>query len=88
MKHFNKLLFLLVFLLSGRVLWANPVIIGNSRFTFITDQLVLMEYAQIGHFLDDPTLFALDRSTECTAVKVEEKSKAHYVLTTPVMRLA
>lgn len=44
MKHFNKLLFLLVFLLSGRVLWANPVIIGNSRFTFITDQLVRMEY--------------------------------------------
>jgi len=41
MKHFNKLLFLLVFLLSGRVLWANPVIIGNSRFTFITDQLGL-----------------------------------------------
>lgn len=50
MKHFNKLLFLLVFLLSGRVLWANPVIIGNSRFTFITDQLVRMEYAQNGHF--------------------------------------
>lgn len=87
MKHFNKLLFLLVFLLSGRVLWANPVIIGNSRFTFITDQLVRMEYAQNGHFLDDPTLFAIDRSTECKDVKVEEKSKDHYVLSTPVMRI-
>ena len=87
MKHFNKLLFLLVFLLSGRVLWANPVIIGNSRFTFITEQLVRMEYAQNGHFLDDPTLFAIDRSTECKDVKVEEKSKDHYVLSTPVMRI-
>jgi hypothetical protein len=87
MKHFNKLLFLLVFLLSGRMLWANPVIIGNSRFTFITDQLVRMEYAQNGHFLDDPTLFAIDRSTECKDVKVEEKSKDHYVLSTPVMRI-
>ena len=87
MKHFNKLLFLLVFLLSGRMLWANPVIIGNSRFTFITNQLVRMEYAQNGHFLDDPTLFAIDRSTECKDVKVEEKSKDHYVLSTPVMRI-
>ena len=69
------------------MLWANPVIIGNSRFTFITDQLVRMEYAQNGHFLDDPTLFAIDRSTECKDVKVEEKSKDHYVLSTPVMRI-
>lgn len=37
--------------------------------------------------LDDPTLFAIDRSTECKDVKVEEKSKDHYVLSTPVMRI-
>lgn len=49
MKHLISYYFTCL-LLSGRVLWANPVIIGNSRFTFITDQLVRMEYAQNGHF--------------------------------------
>jgi hypothetical protein len=39
---------------------SNPVVIGNSRFTFITDHLVRMEYAQQGKFLNDSTLFAVD----------------------------
>ena len=66
---------------------SNPVVIGNSRFTFITDHLVRMEYAQQGQFLNDSTLFAVDRTPRCTDVKVERKEGNRYVMTTPVLRI-
>ena len=47
---------------------SNPVVIGNSRFTFITDHLVRMEYAQQGKFLNDSTLFAVDHSRHACRV--------------------
>lgn len=87
MKHLYKPLLLCSFLCFCETLWANPIVIGNSRFTFITDHLVRMEYAQNGHFLDTLTLFAINRSARCTEVKVEEKSKGRYVLSTPVTRI-
>mgnify|MGYP006892391820 FL=1 len=62
---------------------SNPVVIGNSRFTFITDHLVRMEYAQQGKFLNDSTLFAVDRTPRCTEVKVERKEGNRYIMTTP-----
>lgn len=65
----------------------NPVVIGNSRFTFITDRLVRLEYALDGKFLDDSTLFAVNRIPECTDVKVEKKEGNRYTLTTPAMRV-
>lgn len=82
-----RLLSLLLLITSCPLLWGNPVVIGNSRFTFITAQLVRMEYAQGGRFLDDPTLFAVNRSPAYTDVKVEEVSPQHYVLSTPAMRI-
>ena len=66
---------------------SNPVVIGNSRFTFITDHLVRMEYAQQGKFLNDSTLFAVDRTPRCTEVKVERKEGNRYIMTTPAMRI-
>ena len=66
---------------------SNPVVIGNSRFTFITDHLVRMEYAQQGKFLNDSTLFAVDRTPRCTEVKVERKEGNRYIMTTPAMRV-
>lgn len=65
----------------------NPVVIGNSRFTFITPGLVRLEYALDGKFLDDPTLFAYNREVGYQDVKVEKKEENHYTITTPEMRL-
>jgi alpha-glucosidase (family GH31 glycosyl hydrolase) len=70
-----------------QTLLSNPVIIGNSRFTFITGHLVRMEYALDGRFLDDPTLFAADRTLRCADVNVEKQAGNRYVLTTPAMRI-
>ena len=66
---------------------ANPVVIGNSRFTFVTPSLVRMEYANKGKFLDDKTLFAQNRDALCKDVKVEKKENNRYVLSTSAMRV-
>lgn len=65
----------------------NPVVIGNSRFTFITDRLVRLEYASGGRFLDDSTLFAVDRTPRCAEVRVEKRDENRYTLRTPAMRV-
>jgi alpha-glucosidase (family GH31 glycosyl hydrolase) len=65
----------------------NPVTIGNARFTFITAGLVRMEYALNGNFVDDSTLFAVNRNVSYADIQVEEKSKGKYTLSTPLMRI-
>lgn len=71
--------------LAGRA-DSRPVVIGNSRFTFITDHLVRMEYAQHQKFLDDSTLFAVDRSPREVDYSVARRGRT-YVLSTPAMRI-
>lgn len=66
---------------------ANPVVIDNCRFTFITENLVRLEYANEGKFLDDKTIFAYDRSHLYNGVKVEKKENNKYTISTPVMRM-
>lgn len=72
---------------SGVKTQNNPVVIGNSRFTFITPGLVRLEYAIDGKFLDDPTLFAYNRQIDYQDVKMEKKEENRYTITTPKMRL-
>lgn len=72
---------------SGVKAQNNPVVIGNSRFTFITPGLVRLEYAIDGKFLDDPTLFAYNRQIDYQDVKMEKKEENRYTITTPKMRL-
>jgi alpha-glucosidase (family GH31 glycosyl hydrolase) len=70
--------------------WAqthNPVVIGNARFTFITSGLVRLEYAPDGTFLDDSTLFAVNRQALYNDVQVVEKGDSRYTLSTPLMRV-
>lgn len=64
----------------------NPYIIGNSRFTFITDNLVRIEYANKAKFLDDSTLFAVDRTIRPVDVKVEREGRK-YIFKTSAMSL-
>lgn len=65
----------------------NPVVIGNARFTFITPGLVRMEYALNGHFVDEPTLFAVHRDTSFRDFQVVSKDGQHYELSTSLMRI-
>lgn len=81
------LLFVLVSSFLGVSAQTNPVVIGNSRFTFITPGLVRLEYALDGKFLDDPTLFAYNRKVGYQDVKVEKKEGNRYTISTPEMRL-
>lgn len=65
---------------------ADPFVIGKSRITFITDNLVRLEYANDARFLNDSTLFAVNRHTSDTDVAVEHDGR-RYVFTTKAMRL-
>mgnify|MGYP002542384194 CR=1 FL=1 len=64
----------------------NPIVIGNSRITFITDNLVRLEYANHAKFLNDSTLFAVDHSRRNVDVNVESEGRK-YIFTTKAMRL-
>ena len=59
----------------------NIVVIGNSRFTFITDNLVRMEYAENQKFLDDSTLFAVDRSPKDVEVELKQSGNKYTMAT-------
>lgn len=41
----------------------NPLVLGNKRITLITPTLFRLEYAREGRFLDDPTMFAINRDS-------------------------
>jgi alpha-glucosidase (family GH31 glycosyl hydrolase) len=85
-KHV-KLIPLAACLCTAQAAVSNPVVVGNSRFTFITPHLVRMEHASEGRFLDDPTLFAIDRTARYDSVKVERQEDNRYILSTPAMRI-
>jgi alpha-glucosidase (family GH31 glycosyl hydrolase) len=78
---------LAVFCLMSIGALCNPVVIGNSRFTFITENLVRMEYALDGKFIDEPTLFADNRAARYDSVQVTDKGNHRYEMVTPVMRI-
>lgn len=64
----------------------KPIVIGNARFTFITDNLVRLEYAENAKFLNDSTLFAVDRTPREVDVKMEQNGNK-YTFTTPAFTL-
>lgn len=66
--------------------YATEYIIGNRRITFITDNLVRLEYALDKKFLNDSTLFAVNRGNFNVEVKVESDSN-RYVFKTSVITL-
>ncbi len=46
------------------------IVVGKARFTVIAPELVRMEYSKDGKFLDEPTLFAVNRSARTTEYTV------------------
>ena len=65
---------------------SNPVVIGNARITFITDNLVRLEYAAEQKFLDDSTLFAIDRTPKDVHLTTSSDGN-RYTFATPVFTL-
>ncbi len=78
---------IILFLWLPIALAANPFVFGNVRFTFITDNLVRMEYAQNARFLNDSTLFAVNRRVDNVEVTTEKRPDGKVVLSTKVMRV-
>jgi hypothetical protein len=46
---------------------ASPITIGHARFTVIAPQVIRMEYSATNQFIDEPSLFAINRKAALTA---------------------
>ena len=88
-RHGRKLLrttALLIFGVASQWLSARSFVIENSRITFITDNLVRLEYANHQKFLNDPTLFAVIRKDYDVEVEHRQEGNKHF-FTTKAMNL-
>lgn len=52
----------------------NPLVFGENRLTLITPTLFRLEFARDGKFIDDPTIFAYDRSNLLPADRFEVRA--------------
>ena len=67
----------------------NPIVFGNNRLTVVTPTLVRLEYAYDGKFIDEPTLFAYDRSNllSTDSISITALGDDCYEITTPALRM-
>ena len=68
---------------------ANPLVFGNNRLSIITPTLLRLEFADSAKFIDDPTLFAYDRTSMLSPeeITVKELGNDCYEITTPALRI-
>ena len=82
---------LYVVLLLGEVASAielqNPLVFGNNRLTLVTPTLFRLEYATDGIFLNDSTLFAVNRDSLLQDFQVKELPDNKYEITTSSIRI-
>ena len=89
----NRILLLLLFLCGGIAASAqpagNPLVFGENRLTLITPTLFRLEFARDGKFIDDPTIFAYDRSNLLPADRFEVRALGgdRYEITTEALRI-
>lgn len=70
------------------VVIANPLVVGNARFTVVTPECVRLEYSEKGEFVDAPSMFAVGRDKRVAApLNVERHSDGHIVVHTGRMRI-
>ncbi|AZQ65001.1 DUF5110 domain-containing protein [Flammeovirga pectinis] len=86
MKFISSLIGLLIINLT---LFAqtNPIVLGNARFTVITPELIRLEYAVDQDFVDDPTLFAANRTARTSDFEVIKKDDGWVHISTSRMRV-
>lgn len=67
----------------------NPMVFGDNRLTIITPTLLRLEHAKDQKFIDEPTLFAYDRSSllDTAQITVTELDDDWLEITTPALRI-
>ena len=53
----------------------EPTVMGNARFTVITPTCIRIEYSGQRRFVDQSTLFAINRSARCADAKITKSDK-------------
>jgi alpha-glucosidase (family GH31 glycosyl hydrolase) len=78
----------LIFLCFGFTNSNNSGVIrvGNARFTVVTPQCIRLEYSDKGLFIDEPSLFAINRDTRDTNFRLEQ-SASQTIIDTGQVRL-
>ena len=68
---------------------SNPLVFGNNRLSIITPTLLRLEYAHDAQFIDEPTIFAHDRSSmlPVDSINIEYQGNNWYEITTPALRI-
>ncbi|MDM8162036.1 glycoside hydrolase family 31 protein [Labilibaculum sp. K2S] len=87
MKKYTLLLLLFTACFNASFGQNNPIVLGNARFTVITPELVRMEYAEDAEFINEPTLFAINRVATCDDFKLSTSSKGWTQISTSRMRI-
>ncbi|MDY8135627.1 glycoside hydrolase family 31 protein [Aquimarina sp. 2201CG5-10] len=89
MKKHILIIFTIVSIFNNSISFSqdNPIVLGNARFTVITPELVRLEYALNGEFIDEPTLFAANRDIRSNDFKVIVKDNGWTHISTSQMRV-
>lgn len=94
-----KKIFLLIFaviILAGNAITVNaekpaqnPMVFGKNRLSVITPTLLRLEYSTDSTFVDEPTLFAYDRTSMLSvdSLNIKETEKGTYEITTPALKI-
>lgn len=66
----------------------NPIVLGNKRITLISPTLFRLEYAENAQFVDEPTMFAYDRSHLLTDYQITPiEGGKRYEIKTAALRM-
>ena len=67
----------------------NPIEFGKNRLSIITPTLLRLEYSRDKQFINEPTLFAYDRSSMLSTddIDIRELGDNCYEITTPALRI-
>lgn len=74
---------------AGAIEKSNPMVFGNNRLTIITPTLLRLEHAKEQKFIDEPTLFAYNRTSllDTAQISVKDLGGDWYEITTPALRI-
>ncbi|MCM1477417.1 MAG: DUF5110 domain-containing protein [Bacteroides sp.] len=68
---------------------SNPLVFGRNRLSIITPTLLRLEHSRDSNFIDEPTIFAYDRSSmlDTAQITVTELPNNWVEITTPALRI-
>lgn len=84
-----SLISILIFLTGAVASATNPLVFGKTRITIVTPTLIRAEYALDGRFIDEPSMFAYDRSSllDQSEFSVEKTGTDRYTIRTSALRI-